>query len=61
MKPTKQQIESAFFKSHPDLWAIGKALKLSRTYRPEIYALLSDSDKAELKAYSERRKAAIDG
>lgn len=50
-------LEMQLYTDRPDLWAISKALKLAPTYKPEIWALLSESDKEYLTAYSQKIRA----
>jgi hypothetical protein len=50
-------LEMQLYTDRPDMWGILKAMELAPGYKPEIWALLSESDKAIIRAYSNRVKA----
>jgi len=45
------------YDTRPDLWGLSKALKFAPGYKAEILALLSESDREALLAYSAKIRA----
>ena len=54
---TLGSLEMELYKSRPDLWGISKALKFAPGYKRELLAIISESDRQSLLAYSDKIRA----
>ena len=57
MPDTLGSLEMLLFQDRPDLWGLTMALKHAPGYKPELWAIISDSDKEILKAHASRIRA----